>query len=126
MSLILFIVKLAIMFCPVLVLMMMHGAKHENNIASLLLFISALCTIPLFYAGKRYGLIWHRINEIEVFGITLQWYISVEIICFLLGLLVLSIKPKTDSDIEYDRFLKQLKADNDAKKEKEDNNNKSN
>ena len=125
MSLILFIVKLAIMFCPVLVLMMMHGAKHENNIASLLLFISALCTIPLFYAGKRYHLIWHRINEIEVFGITLQWYISVEIICFLLGLLVLSIKPKTDSDIEFDRFLKQLKADNDAKKEKEENNNKS-
>ena len=124
MILILLIVKLAILFCPVLVLMMLHGAKHENNIASLLLFISVLCTIPLFYAGKRYGLLWHKINEIEVFGIALQWYILVEIICFLLGLLALCIRTKTDSDKEFDRFLKQLKVENDAKKkQKEDNNN---
>ena len=110
-------VKLAILFGPLLVLVLCHAAKRGNIVSSFFFFISVLCVTPLWYAQRRYTVIWHQLDKIEVFGVTLDWYIFIEIICLILGILFLFlIKNKTDSEAEFDHFVAAYKAEQDAKK----------
>ena len=119
-----FIAKLAIYTLPILVLVMMQGVKYKNTPATLCFFVSALCTIPLFYALRRFGGIWQNLNNIEVLGFTHNQYILIEIVFFAFGLLFLCIiKPKPDPNIEFTRLVAIHKAQNDAEKKKDTENN---
>ena len=113
-------VKLAITFCPAIALVC--AAKQEKTIATILFFVATVCNWPLVYALSPRGPSvhsWAQLHNVISENITL---FGIGLTCFLLGLLVLSYVPRTDADTEFDRFLTEHKAKNDAKKKEDVNN----